>query len=98
MREHCDIAAAEIGPRGFRILQIGEAEERHGIGADRKLDGTEALLDLLDGVLAFALREVGMRPSVATDTVARGSHLLENFWVIQGMLANREEDRLGAVI
>src|SRR5579863_246524 len=82
------------------MLQLREAEERRGRGAKRELDGAVALFDLvLDGLLVQFLRvQVGMRPGVRADGVTGCRHLPENLGMKGGMLADREEHRLGALV
>ncbi len=82
------------------MLQFREAEERRRVGAERQLDGAETLLDLVLDLLLVQLLavEVGMRPGVGADGMAGGIDLAENFRVIAGMLADRKEHRLGALV
>ena len=82
------------------MLQFGEAEERRRRGAQRELDGAEAFFDLVLGLLLRHLLavEVGVRPGVGADGMAGGINLSEDFRVIGGVLADREEHGLGALV
>jgi hypothetical protein len=82
------------------MLQFGKAKERRGGCAQRQLDRAVALFDLVPGeLIGHLLRiQIGMRPGMRTDGVTGRGHLLENFGMVGGMLADRKEHRLGAFI
>src|ERR1700729_3962881 len=82
------------------MLQFRKAEERRGSRAQRQLDGTEAFLDLVLSLLLgeFLAVQIGMRPGVRADGMAGRGHLLENLGMVARMLADREEQTLGAFV
>ena len=82
-----------------RMPQRRETEERTDrLVAERDADRRDAFFDF---VLAFLLaqpRQVLVRPGVRTDGVAGRRDLLHDFRMPAGVLADREEHRLGALI
>src|SRR5262245_47355929 len=98
MRNNRNVARAEIGEQILWILKVWEPEERSRRNAERQLDRTEAFLNFLDGLIALQLREVGMRPSMATNGMALGGDLLEYLRMPESVFANREECRFGAML
>ena len=75
------------------MLERRKAEERRRGAPERPTHGADALFDFGLGIFdrhAF-LVQVGMRPGVRADRVARGSDLLEDFRIVGGVLADREE-------
>ena len=94
-----DVAGAEIGHHLRRVLQRGEAEERRRrLAAQRPFHGAESLLDFILALLLVQLLvdEGGVRPGVRSDGMAGRHHLLEDFGIVGGVLADREEDAGGA--
>src|SRR5262249_3152762 len=61
-------------------------------------DGGNALFDLVLAFLLGYFRQILMRPGVASNGVARSGHLLHDFWVPPGMLADGEKHRLRALV
>jgi hypothetical protein len=82
------------------MREPGEAEERRGRSSQRHLYGAKALLDLLAHLRLGQLLAVEMRvrPGVRADGVTGGRNLLEDFRMIHGVLADREEQSLGAFV
>ncbi len=82
------------------MLQLRKPEERRRRGAERELDRAEAFFDLVLGLLVGHLLavQIGMRPGVRADGVPGRGHLAENFRMVGGMLADREEQGLGALV
>src|SRR4029077_7042347 len=95
--EDADVACAEIRKQFGGVPQGRKAEEWSFGLAQRHADCADALLDLILSLVGRQLREIGMRPSVGANCVPCGSHLLENLRMPHGMLADREEQRLGAL-
>ena len=99
--EHRDVAVAEIGDHFRRVLQRREAEERRRRdAAERPLHRAETLLDLFLA-LVFGQLLVGqrrMRPGVGADGMAGRVNLLDDFRIVGGVLADREEDAGGAFV
>ena len=94
-----DVAGAEIGHHLRRMLQRRETEERRRrLAAQRPFHGAETLFDFILALLLGQLLvdEGGMRPGVRSDGVAGRHHLLEDFGIVGGVLADREEDAGGA--
>ena len=94
-----DVAGAEIGHHLRRMLQRREAEERRRrLAAERPFHRAESLLDFILALLLGQLLvdEGGVRPGVRADGVAGRHHLLEDFGIVGGVLADREEDAGGA--
>src|SRR5262249_57350055 len=108
-REDSDITLREISQKLRRMLEGWEAEIRRGRSAHRHAHGTDALLDLVLGIVldrldlavdqtpAFGLRQILMTPSMRTDRVASGGDLLEDAWLVGCVETNWKEDRLGAM-
>ena len=98
--ENPDVALAEIGDHLGRMLQCREAEERRGRCAERPFHRAETLFDFFLALRLgqFLVVEVGVRPGVRADGVSGGGHLLEDFRIIGRVLADREENRLGALL
>ena len=96
-----DVAGAEIGHHLRRVLQRREAEERRRrLAAERPFHGAESLFDFILALLLVQLLvdEGGMRPGVRSDGMAGRHHLLEDFGIVGGVLADREEDAGGAFL
>ena len=94
-----DVAGAEIGHHLRRVLQRREAEERRRrLAAERPFHGAESFFDFILALLLGQLLvdEGGMRPGVRPDGMAGRHHLLEDFGIVGGVLADREEDAGGA--
>ena len=99
-REDADIALAHIGHEFRRMAQSREAEERRGRCTDGHLHGADAFFDFSFRVLDrhALLGQVDVAPGMRTDGVAGFGNLLEDFRVIARVLADRKEDRLGAMV
>ena len=96
-----DVAGAEIGHHLRRMLQRREAEERRRrLAAQRPFHGAESLFDFILALLLVQLLvdEGGMRPGVRPDGMAGRHHLPEDFGIVGGVLADREEDAGGAFL
>ena len=96
-----DVAGAEIGHHLRRMLQRREAEERRRrLAAQRPFHRAEALFDFILALLLVQLLvdEGGVRPGVRADGMAGRHHLLEDFGIVGGVLADREEDAGGAFL
>ena len=70
----------------------------HRLVAERDAHRRDALLDFGLGLVRRHLRQVLVRPGVRADGVAGRRHLLQDFGMPAGMLADREEQRLGALV
>ena len=96
-----DVAAAEIGHHLGRMLQRREAEERRRrLAAEGPLHRAEAFFDFILALLLGQLLvdERRVRPGVRSDRMTGRHHLLEDFGIVGGVLADREEDAGGAFI
>ena len=82
------------------MLELREAEERRRVGAERPFHRGKTLLDFVLGHLIGHLLavQIGVRPGVRTDGVAGRQHLTQDLRMIGGVLADREEHRLGAFV
>src|SRR5262249_22706776 len=97
--ENANIAFAKIFDQFGRVAQGREAEERpNRLVAQRYANRSNALLNLVLAVLFVELGKVLVRPGMRADRVASGCHLLQNFPMPAGMLADWTENRLGALI
>src|ERR1700739_112284 len=102
-------ALAEIVDELLRLPQRREAEIGRSRSANRPVHGTDAHLDLVDGIVLHGLhlpvdialtlrfRQILVTPGMGADGVPGGGNLLEDAGLVGGMQADREEDRLGAV-
>ena len=94
-----DVAAAEIGHHLRRVLQRRETEERRRrLAAERPLHRAKTFFDLVLALLLGQLLvdERRVRPGVRSDRMAGRHHLPEDFGIVGGVLADREEDAGGA--
>ena len=98
--KHRDVARGEIAQRRLGVPERGKAEERRGRRPDRHLHGAKTLLDLFPDLRLGQLLavEMGVRPGMRADGVAGGEDLAENFRMIGRVLADREEQPLGAFV
>ena len=95
------LRAAEIGHHLRRMLQRRETEERRRrLATERPFHGAEAFFDFILALLLGQLLvdERRVRPGVRSDRVAGRHHLLEDFGIVGGVLADREEDAGGAFL
>ena len=97
-----DVPLAQVSEHLGRMTQVRETEERRDRGARHHAYRACALFDFVLGGFraAFFHRrlQVCMRPGVAADGVAGREHLLQDFRVIGGVLADRKEGRPEALV
>ena len=99
MEKMAILRVAEIFHHFRRMPERREAEERRDrLVAERDAHRRDALFDFVLGLLVGQLRQVLVRPGVRADGVAGRDDLLEDLGMIAGMLADREEHRLGALV
>src|SRR3569623_355553 len=82
------------------MLKRGKADEGGGRFAKRPYHGAAAFLDLGLALLVRQLLggEIGVRPGVRADGVAVRCNRFQDFRMPGRVLADREEDRLGALV
>src|SRR5262245_7780315 len=79
--------------------QGGKAEERtNRLAAQSDADCGNAFFDFVLAFLLAEFRQVLVRPGVRSDSVAGRCNLFHDFGMPPGMLADGEEDRLGALL
>ncbi len=97
--EDADIARAEIGDHLRRMPQRREAEEwRDRRVAERDAHRGDTFFDFCFGFVSRQLRQILVRPGVGADGVAGLDHFLQDIGTIAGVFADREEQRLGALV
>ena len=60
--------------------------------------GADTFLEFFLGLVDGQFRQIDMRPGMRSDCVSRRGHLLEDFGMPHGVLADGEEQGLGALI
>ena len=97
-REHAEVAAEQILDVDLGVAQVGEAEERRDRMAQPGLQHGDALFHFVCGPPGRQLAQVGVRPGVSANGVARLVNLFENAGKAQRHLADVEKRRLGALL
>ena len=87
----------EIGDDLGRVLQRRETKERRLGPAQCGVHGAGAFLKFFLGLVDRQFRQIGMRPGMRADGVPCRGHLLEDFGMPHGVLADGEEQGLGAL-
>ena len=82
------------------MLELREAEERRRVGAERPFHRAETLLDLVLGLCSVIFLPFRLTcDQVCVPTVwPCGQHLAQDLRMIGGVLADREEQALGAFV
>src|SRR5262245_26055945 len=76
-----------------------KAEERtNRLVAESDADSGDAFLNLILAFLLVNFRQVLVHPGVRSNSVAGRCHLFHDLGMPPGVLADREEDRLGALL
>ena len=96
--ERRNVAAGKIRHVFRFVAQARKAEERGGRLLKRRADRAKSLFNFVFGLRGIELGQIGMRPCMRSDGMSGRSDVAKQGRMPKGMLADREEDRLRALI